>query len=150
MADRLAYLGLLTVLAMYAVGCGSKKTSDPQVVAGFVERYESAYAERDRETIMLMIDWPGVDEELRTYTKESVYPEAGYRVIRSAEAVPYELSVDDTREHDGKTIELATEPTHRIKIVFEPIDRNAQPERYELFAVETGDGMKLCGWAFAE
>ncbi len=150
MTIRLAQLGLFAALLVCAFGCGSKKASDPQVVAGFLDGYQAAYEARDREAILLMIDWHGIDEELREYTKASVYPDGGYREIRSAEAVAYEVSIDDTRAYEGKAIELATEPTHRIKIVFEPLDQNAQPERYELFAVEREGGVQLCGWTYAE
>lgn len=142
--------GLFCILMLVCVACGSKQQADPQVAEAFVERYQAAYAARDREAILLMIDWSGVDEELRDYTKAAAYPDAGGRIIRTIESEPHEASGSDARAHGGRPIEPATEPTLRIEIVFEPIDQNALPERFELLAVERDGEISLCGWTYTD
>ena len=150
MIASLRCIAFCVVVGVAFSACGSKKPQGPSGVGAFLTDYQAAYEDKNREQIMLMVDWHGVDEELRDYTKQTAFPYAGRRAIRSIEHEDYEVALSDTREHEGKAIVPGPPPTHRVVIVFEPENRNAQPERYELLLVEHEGAVKICGWAYEE
>ncbi|MFI4861024.1 MAG: hypothetical protein ACIAXF_10125 [Phycisphaerales bacterium JB063] len=149
----LFHLTLLLAVGFLLPACGDKKPTDAEIadaVAAFVEQYESAYQSNDRESVLVQVDWPAVDEELREFTKAYVFPFQGQVALLSAESQPYEPAPDDPAEYEGHAIVPSPTPTHRVTLIFEPPNPYAEPEPIDILVVWREDKVRLCGWARAQ
>lgn len=129
--------------------CGSKKQG-PSGIDDYLKTYQAAYEAKNREEIMLMIDFGETPVELRDFTKEFVFPYLGQVELLSIRAEPYEPRDSDTRQVEGKDIEPAPTPTHRVILELEPETPRDPPEEMDVLVVEVDGEVKLCGWRFVE
>lgn len=148
MLPRLVAIALLPAL-LVLVSCGSKKQG-PSGIDEFVKTYQTAFEAQDREAIMLMIDFGQTPVELRDFTKEFVFPYLGLVEVVSIRAEPYVPEDRDRQQVDGKDIEPAPTPTHRMILEFEPETPRDPPEEMDVLVVEEDGDVKLCGWRFVE
>ncbi len=108
---------LLVIMVIYLFSPSHAK-SDPTTKEGFLEDIRIAIETKNRETLSLLYNWDGVDEEKKSQGMMFIDQMIKY-TLKSIEFAPLPKKDTSIRTEDGTLLRLNTRAEGLVKIVYQ-------------------------------